>query len=227
MCGRFSLLSDLHDIIRRFNIAQIGTEADFSPRYNIAPSQKVWTVVNDGKNNRLGQLRWGLIPFWAKEASIGNRLINARAETLAVKPSFKYAFRKRRCLILADSFYEWKQTPSGRKKPMRIRLTTEEPFAFAGLWERWKAPDGEEVTTCTIVTTEANAFLKPIHHRMPVILHKEEERTWLDRTIEDRRLLEPLFTPYPADALEAYEVSTAVNSARNDDPACIAPLEAT
>lgn len=224
MCGRFSLLTDLHDIIRRFNIAQIGTKADYSLRYNIAPSQKVWTVVNDGRNNRLGQLRWGLIPFWAKEASIGNRLINARAETLAVKPSFKYAFRKRRCLILADSFYEWKQTPSG-KKPMRIRLKTGEPFAFAGLWERWKAPDGEEVTTCTIVTTEANASLKLIHHRMPVILHKDEESMWLDRTIEDRRLLEGLLTPYPADAMDVYEVSAAVNSAQNDGPECIAPVE--
>ena len=165
-------------------------------------------------------MRWGLIPFWAKDRSIGSRMINARAETVVDKPSFRDAFRRRRCLVLADGFYEWRRTGSG-KRPMRVALRSREPFAFAGIWSMWKDTEGNPIPTCAIITTSANELLSPIHHRMPVILPREMEGLWLDRSIQDPGALRGVLTPYPDDAMEAYEVSTLVNSVANDGPELI------
>ena len=162
-------------------------------------------------------MRWGLIPSWAKDMSIGNRAINARAETLAEKPMFRTALRRRRCLILADGFYEWVRAGKARQ-PMRILLTTGEPFAFAGLWETWTNPAGETIHSCTIVTTAPNDLTRPIHDRMPVILLPENESVWLNHSIEDASELNGLLTPYPASEMEAYPVSPMVNSPANDIP---------
>ena len=177
-------------------------------------------VVNDDGTRRLSEMHWGLIPSWAKEPSIGIRMINARAETVAVKPAFHVALRKRGCLIPADGFYEWQQV-GRRKQPVYITLKTREPFSFAGLRERWTSPDGEKIQSCTINTTEANELLKPIHDRMPVILTRDAEGLWLDPTIQDPARLLPLLVPYPAGELEAYPVSRLVNSPQNDTPDCI------
>ena len=182
----------------------------------MAPTQNVLTVVG-GENRRAWFMRWGLIPHWAKSASIGSRMINARAETVAQRPAFRSAFRRRRCLVLADGFYEWQRMGSV-KKPMRIVMESEEPFAFAGLWAVWKDPDGNTVPSCTIITTEANDLLGPIHNRMPVILPRELEGFWLDGNIDDPGALASVLAPYPDDALEAYKVSTLVNSPRNNGP---------
>lgn len=223
MCGRFTLVADLSEVMARFHIPAVGDGWDDAPQYNIAPSQDVWAIVQDGKENRMGKLRWGLIPHWAKDMAIGHKMINARAETLAEKPSFKRAFRRRRCLIPADGFFEWRETAAG-KKPVRVRLRSGELFAFAGLWERWVADDGKEVTSCAIVTTEANALLRDIHPRMPVILRREAEAVWLDRTIQDTSYLQDLLVPYPSEAMDVYDVSPVVNSARNNTPECIQPV---
>ena len=167
-------------------------------------------------------MRWGLIPFWAMNRSIGSRMINARGETVADKLSFRGAFRRRRCLVLADGFYEWRRTGSG-KRPMRVAMRSGEPFAFAGIWSMWKDPEDNSIPTCAIITTSANELLKPIHHRMPVILPRDMEGFWLDdRSIEDPNRLRSVLTPDPDDAMEAYEVSTLVNSVANDGPELIA-----
>ena len=218
MCGRFTLVSPFAVVAERFGAA---APAGLRPRYNIAPGQDILCVVADGAR-RIEPMRWGLIPFWAKDPSIGNRLINARAETLAVKPSFRGAFAKRRCLIAADGFYEWRQ--AGRRKvPVYVFLKSREPFGFAGLYEVWKAPDGREIRTCTIITTGANDLVRPIHDRMPVIVPETLEDRWLDPAEKDRGLLESVLMPYPAEAMEAYEVTPAVNNAAHDGPDCILP----
>jgi putative SOS response-associated peptidase YedK len=196
-----------------------------APRYNIAPTQSVIVVGDDGERY-LKQMRWGLIPSWAKDESIGNRMINARAETIAEKPAFRAALKKRRCLIPADGFYEWKkgETSKAPKQPFCIRLKSKEPFGFAGLWEHWTSPDGEEVLSCTIITTEVNELLKEVHHRMPVILPREAEAVWLDPKIQDTDKLLPLLKPYPSDEMEFYPVDRIVNSPANDTPDCIVPI---
>jgi putative SOS response-associated peptidase YedK len=168
-------------------------------------------------------MRWGLIPSWAKDQSIGSRMINARAETLSEKPSFRDAFRKRRCLVVADGFYEW-QKVAGRKRPMRIVLQTGEPFAFAGLWESWRDPEGTTVRSCTIITTGPNSLIEPIHNRMPVILSRDDEARWLDPEMDDPPSLLQMLAPYPQGAMDAYEISTLVNSPANDVPDCIERL---
>ncbi len=215
MCGRFSLISDLSELQLRFDFENPLT--DYAPRFNISPTQDVLTVRwEDGYN--IGEyMRWGLIPSWAKDMSIGNRAINARAETLAERPMFRTALRRRRCLILADGFYEW--TGKGKaRQPMRILMTTGEPFAFAGLWETWRDPEGETIDSCTIVTTTPNDLMRPIHDRMPVILPPEHEAAWLEPTNQDSVALGELLTPYPPETMEAYPVSTFVNSPANDTP---------
>ena len=229
MCGRFTLIA-WDEIEGRFLPAGSGMEiirerfADTGPeRYNIAPTQDVITITSDGESNAAQFMRWGLVPSWAKDISIGNRMINARAETLAERPSFRVAFRRRRCLVAADSFYEWKR--DGRKRtPMRISLESGELFGFAGLWESWNSPDGRRIQSCAIVTTEANELLAPIHDRMPVILSPDAEPVWLDPDVQDTDALSGLLTPYPSDLMNAYEVSSVVNSAANDAPECIAPV---
>jgi putative SOS response-associated peptidase YedK len=222
MCGRFTRTADLRTVAQRFGVPTAAAESVWMPHYNIAPTQTVIVVGDDGTRS-LTEMRWGLIPSWATDPSIGNRMINARAETLPVKPAFRVALRKRRCLVVADGFYEWQQV-GRRKQPVYIVLRSREPFGFAGLWDTWTAPDEEAIRTCTIITTEANDLLKPMHDRMPVILSREAEAIWLDPTIQDPAILLPLLTPYPAHEMEAYPVSRLVNSPRNDTPDCIVPI---
>lgn len=218
MCGRFTLIANLTDIINRFGIEASIEEELYNVSYNIAPSNPVLSVINDGTKNRLGYLRWGLIPSWAKDEKIGYKMINARAETLTEKPSFRAAYQKRRCLILADSFYEWKRKDNNTKIPMRIKLKSDELFAMAGLWEKWKSPEGKSIFTCTIITTEANGLIKDIHERMPVILKPEDEMTWLNPFIYDANELNHLLKPLAEEGMETYEVSTLVNSPKNNSP---------
>ena len=218
MCGRFTLFASFNDIIDRFNIEQSIEEELYNPNYNVAPSHSVLSVINDGKINRLGYLKWGLIPSWAKDEKIGYKMINARAETLNEKPSYRMAYKKKRCLIIADSFYEWKRHEDKTKTPMRIKLKSDELFAMAGLWEQWKSPKGDSVYSCTVITTTPNDLVIDIHDRMPVILRPEDEKTWLDNSINDVNLLDDLLKPLPEELLEAYEVSNLVNSPKNNSP---------
>lgn len=192
-------------------------------RYNIAPSQPVAVIRLEGDPPRRGldELRWGLVPAWAKDPSIGNRLINARAETLAEKPAFRSAFRSRRCLVVADGFYEWRPVQK-RKQPYLVRRRDGRPFGMAGLWECWTAGDGSDLLTCTIVTTAANRLMAPIHDRMPVLIAKHDEQTWLDPHAE-RAALQDLLAPFPDDELETFAVSMHVNDPRNDDERCVTP----
>ena len=214
MCGRFSLTADLGELASRFEFD--GNRLALEPNFNVAPTQNVLTVLG-GEDRRSGFMRWGLIPHWAKTASIGSRMINARAETVAQRPAFRDAFRKRRCLVLADGFYEWQRAGSVRK-PMRIIMESGEPFAFAGLWAIWRDSEGNRIPSCTVITTEANDLLRPIHHRMPVILPREMEEFWLDRDVQDVAVLENALTAYPSELMQTYQVSTLVNSARNNGP---------
>lgn len=221
MCGRYSLKADIVQLAMRFEFAV--DEVVHEPASNIAPTQQVLTVTNDGER-RAEHMRWGLIPFWAKDAKIGYRMINARGETVAEKPSFRTALRKRRCLILADGFYEWQKLGGKQKRPMRIVLKSGEPFAFAGLWDTWQDPKGELVKSCTIITTSANEFLSPIHERMPVILPQEQESFWLDKEVEDPLALSSVIVSYPDEGMDAFEVSTLVNNTRNKGPEVMAPV---
>jgi putative SOS response-associated peptidase YedK len=182
----------------------------------VAPSQSVLSVINDGSKNRLGFLRWGLIPPWAKDMKIGNKMINARAETIAEKPSFRNAFKKKRCLIIADSFYEWKRHDDQTKTPMRIKLKSGDLFAMAGLWDRWISPQGESIYSCSVITTTPNDLVKGIHDRMPVILKPSDEKIWLDPAISDIKQLNGLLTPFNQDLMETYEVSSLVSSTKNN-----------
>jgi putative SOS response-associated peptidase YedK len=225
MCGRFTLTADPGVVARRFGAppAQGGSTR---PRYNVAPTQPVVTVTDDG-TRRLEPMRWGLVPRWAKDAKGGARMINARAETLAERPAYRGALRRQRCLIPADGFSEWAEGAGGRKakQPMHVRLRTGEPFAFAGLWDEWRPPAGSEpLRTCTIVTTEANALVAAFHHRMPVILAPEVEAVWLDPGLTDPEHLRSLLVPYPAEAMEAYPVSPEVNAVGNDSERLVLPL---
>lgn len=226
MCGRFTLHHDTEAVAERFQVQE--TLVAPPPRYNIAPTQPVAVVIQSDGTRRLDGFRWGLVPFWAKDDTIGNRLINARAETLREKPSFKHAIERRRCLIPADGFYEWKRLSDRRKEPMHIRRADGDLFAFAGLWEEWKDPEsGQPLRTCTIITVPPNPLLSTIHDRMPAMLRPEDEALWLDTpgVAKEEALL--LLQPYPDMAMEAYPVSRAVNTPAVDDPICIepAPLE--
>lgn len=224
MCGRFTLTADPNDLREAF--PWVNFPEGVGPRYNIAPSQPVAVIPNDGKN-QLDFFLWGLIPSWAKDPAIGNQMINARAETLAEKPSFRTAFRRRRCLIPASGFFEWKQEPGRKTKtPMYIQLKTGKPFALAGLWERWDSPDGSTIFSCTIVTTQPNELMQTIHNRMPVILPAQAYSLWLDPAEPPASKLTELLQPYPAGEMTAFPVSTLVNSPGNDLPACIEPVAA-
>ncbi len=194
MCGRFVLAANLTTVAQRLGVPKPTAEsAAWIPHFNIAPTKAVIVVGDDGTRYLTG-MRWGLIPSWAKDPSIGNQMFNARAETVATKPAFRAALRKRRCLVIADGFYEWQQGGRG-KQPVYIVLKSREPFGFAGLWDNWTSPDGEEIKSCTIITTEANELLKPIHDRMPVILNRNEEAIWLDPAMQDPATLLPLLVP--------------------------------
>jgi putative SOS response-associated peptidase YedK len=222
MCGRFTLSTDLKSVAERFGASVADEVAPAAPRYNIAPTQTVIVVSDDGQRH-LRQMRWGLIPSWAKDPAIGNRMINARVETIAEKPSFCTALKKRRCIIPADGFFEW-QKLGKVKQPMHIVLKSREPFGFAGLWERWTSPDGEEILSCTIITTAANELLRAVHDRMPVILTREAEAVWLDPTIQEPERLLPLLKQFPAELMEYYEVSRQVGSPSVDKPSNIERL---
>ncbi len=223
MCGRFTLTaSSYNQLALRFDIGG-APQFEYHPRYNIAPSQSVLAVITHEGERRLGPLRWGLIPFWAKEPAIGNKMINARSETVHEKPSFRSAFQRRRCLIPADGFFEWERHGYPPRQPYYLHLESGETFAFAGLWERWTPADGDDpIYSCTILTTDANALLQPIHPRMPVILPKEQEEAWLQS--DDAEFLKTMLKPYPAEEMKMYPVSTTVNSPKNDREACITPL---
>jgi putative SOS response-associated peptidase YedK len=216
MCGRFTLTATIEQLLDRFDIEYFIDQENYFPNYNVAPSQSVIAVINNGRHNKMGYLRWGLIPPWAKDISIGHKMINARAETLLEKPSFRMAYQKKRCLIIADSFYEWKRDTNQTKTPMRIKLKSDELFAMAGLWEKWVAPDGKAVYSCSVITTAPNELVNDIHDRMPVILRGDDEKVWLDPTISDTRILEPLLVPLDGSLMEAYEVSSLVNSPKNN-----------
>ena len=221
MCGRYSLIASIAELGERFGFD--GADVAYSPSYNVAPTQGVLTVVAESEARRAVRMRWGLIPSWARKASIGSRMINARAETVAEKPSFRTALRRRRCLVLADGFYEWRRTSAG-KRPLRITMASGEPFAFAGLWDTWRDPQDKTVTSCTIITTGANDLLRPIHDRMPVILHREQEDLWLDHDVREPDVLREVLIPYNPGAMKAYEVSTLVNSPANDGPELSVPM---
>ncbi|MBD8136765.1 SOS response-associated peptidase [Bacillus sp. CFBP 13597] len=216
MCGRFTLFTDIEEIKERFDI-QGSFDEEYQFSYNIAPSQSVLSVINDGVRNRLGFLRWGLIPIWAKDEKAGYKMINARAETIAEKASFRNAYRKKRCMIIADSFYEWKKTPE-RKIPMRIKLKNHAPFGMAGLWESWKSPEGISIYSCSVITTVPNELMTSIHDRMPVILKPEDEKDWLNPSINDPAYLQQYLKSFDSEQMEAFEVSTDVNSTKNNSP---------
>ncbi|WP_303984222.1 SOS response-associated peptidase [Niallia circulans] len=220
MCGRFTLFTDFETIIDRFNIDSAIEESLYNPNFNVAPSQSVLSVINDGEKNRLGYLRWGLIPPWSKDMKIGYKMINARSETISEKPSFRNSYKKKRCLILADSFFEWKRTEE-RKIPMRIKLKDNQPFGMAGLWESWKSPEGETIYSCSVITTQPNQLMTEIHDRMPVILKPEDEQFWLDPTNTDINSLNKLLVPFDFEQMEAFEVSNEVNSPKNNSPSLI------
>lgn len=221
MCGRFTLTASAEQIEARFGVP---LPAPYKPRYNIAPTQEILALRNDQHGRRVEPLRWGLIPYWAKDPKIAQRLINARAETLFEKPSFRDAVKQRRCLIIADGFYEWRQTPQGKRVPVYVRLRSQEPFGFAGLWESWSSPEGQTVKTCTIITTEPNELIRPIHSRMPVIVPRELEEFWLDPSPRGRAELERVLRPYKAEEMELFDVSPLVNSPSTDGPECIEPV---
>ncbi len=218
MCGRYTQTAPAEQLRELF---QFESDFELTPRYNIAPSQEVPVVrTNEDGSRTLGMIRWGLIPSWAKDGKIGYRTINARGETVAEKPSFRSAFKRRRCLIVADGFYEWKK--KGKvKQPYYIHLKGKKPFAFAGLWECWEKGSEGPVESCTIVTTEANDLLKELHERMPVILSPADYALWLDPKTEGKEAIHPLIRPYFQGEMAFYPVSTRVNSPKNNDPACI------
>ena len=228
MCGRFTLRTPMDVLIDRF---QLEDGVEQPPRYNIAPTQQVVAVRRlEGEHPRqLVLLRWGLIPFWAKDASIGNRMINARAETVAKKPAFRAAFQRRRCLVLTVGYHERTNRPI-KKQPFYIRMRDERPFAFAGLWERWRdggGGDGDEqelVETCTVLTTDANELTRDVHDRMPVILPPGRFDDWLVEGPIGPDAAEAMLVPHPSDGMEAVPVSTRVNSPKHDDPSCLEPI---
>ena len=218
MCGRYTLSTPVEKLAEEFGL--VGQLPDLQPSYNVAPTREVPAVVSGGEGRRMEMLRWGLIPSWVDDPGIGSRMINARSETVAEKPSFRRAFKKSRCLMLADGFYEWRKE-NGGKQPYYIRMKTGQPFAFAGLWENWNKGEGGEIHSCAIITTDANDLMREIHHRMPVIMPPEYYELWLDPAVREPERLLPLLEPYPAADMEAYPVSRRVNSPSNDEPGCV------
>ncbi len=222
MCGRFTLDKSVGDLATLFQLPEVR----LTPHYNIAPTQAVAAVrmSPEREERELVWLRWGLIPSWSREPGAGPLLINARAETAAVKPAFRAALRRRRCLVPADGFYEW-QRVGREKQPFHMRRRDGAPFALAALWERWEGSDGSCLETCALLTTAANELMQPIHDRMPVILVPPDFDLWLDPDVQEIALIEPLLRAYPAAAMVAFPVSATVNNARNNEPQCVLPLD--
>jgi putative SOS response-associated peptidase YedK len=226
MCGRYTLRANARHLTEVFATLN-GIE--WSPRYNIAPTQTVVAVrePEKGKGRELALMRWGLIPSWAKDMKIGSNLINARADGVATKPSFRSAFKKRRCLIATDGFYEWQPVPGQKtKQPFHIGIQGTPVFAFAGLWEYWEDPEGKPIESCAIITTDANEVMQKVHNRMPVILDPKNYDEWLDRELQDPEPLQRLLQSYPPKKMQLVPVSTLVNSPRNDKPECVALVSA-
>ena len=230
MCGRYVSSSSPEEIADYFS-AVLTAEQILDPEYNVAPTRKVWTVFEDGEARRLDTARWGLVPFWAKDPSIGNRMINARAETVADKNAFRKPFRRQRCIVPADGFYEWTPAPPGqkRKQPWFIHRPDGEPFAFAGMWETWRDPaagsDAEPLRSCTILTGSANDTMSEIHDRMPIILPPSAWDTWLDPSVDDTDLLGKFLVPAPPELITFHPVSTEVNDARNHGSHLVDPVD--
>ncbi len=222
MCGRFALTAPASAITEIF---QVDVLPDVLPRYNIAPTTQVAAIVEEDGTRQMQTFKWGLIPFWAKDKKIGNRMINARGETVASKPAFRAAFKKRRVLIIADGFYEW--TREGKKKlPHLIGTKDGKPFAMAGLWERWTDKEtDEEIRSCSIITIGANELMAPIHNRMPVILDPADWDTWLDESVNSKEILQELIRPFPAEGMKERRVSMLVNNVRNQGPELQDPFE--
>ena len=221
MCGRFVRKLDLREAMAYFNAAVM--ESDLGPSYNIAPRQPIAVIMERGER-KIVSMQWGLIPHWAKDEKIGNKLINARCETIAFKPSFRNAYKNRRCLIIADGFYEWREIDM-HKRPYYICMKDEKPFGMAGLYETWSDPGGKKITTCTIITTTANDLMKPIHHRMPVIIDPDDYDLWLDPEETDTSKLEKMLRPCDPGMLKAYEVGPQVNAAGHVSEDCIKPVQ--
>jgi putative SOS response-associated peptidase YedK len=225
MCGRYTLRVSPAELAEIFGVLN---SIEWSPRYNIAPTQTVAAVRSNEQatGRELVLLKWGLIPSWAKDAKIGNSLINARADTVATKPSFRSAFKRKRCLIPVDGFYEWKAIPGQKtKQPYLIGVRDVPIFAFAGMWEHWTDPDGKRLDSCTIITTDANELMQQVHNRMPVILDPADYGRWLDPDQQDAQALTSLLKQFPAERMQLTPVSTLVNSPRNESPKCVEPME--
>ncbi|MDF2699776.1 MAG: hypothetical protein K0Q49_1332 [Haloplasmataceae bacterium] len=225
MCGRFTISVELEELeeylSENYNIDEF--TLDYKPRYNVSPGQDIISIINVGNKFRVGTLKWGFVPSWASDEKIGNKMINAKSESLAEKPAFKHSFINKRCVILADSFYEWKQVEK-EKVPMRIKLKTNEIFPLAGLWSTYTRSNGSKLFTCTIITTTPNELVENIHNRMPVILNKEAEKIWLNPQITDVNILNSILKPYNHDSMDAYQVSSLVNSSKVESSDCIRAL---
>lgn len=230
MCGRMTLHQSVDQVVARFEIQELLSSVHES--FNIAPSQHIAVVTETAGGKALDRYKWGLVPHWADDPAVGNKLINARAETIAEKPSFKSLLTRKRCIIPADGFYEWKAgeaaSGKGKKVPFHIRMKDGSIFGFAGLWTEWRASkEDEPLRTCTVITTAANELMQPIHHRMPVILRPEEEKDWLNPDLTEPEQILKLLKPYDSEAMEAYEVSTKVNTPAFNTPECIQPSTET
>lgn len=223
MCGRYTLRVSPAELAEIFEVLNT---IEWEPRFNIAPTQTVPTVrpIMEGNGLELALVKWGLVPSWADDPKIGAGLINARAESVDTKPAFRHALRKKRCLVPVDGFYEWQTIPGQKtKQPFHITVKDQPVFAFAGLWEHWTSPEGKRLDTCTVITTDANEAMRPVHDRMPVILDRRDYARWLNRECEDPQDLLPLLKPFPADRMQLTPVGTVVNSTRNDGPECLKP----
>jgi putative SOS response-associated peptidase YedK len=220
MCGRFTLRAPAERVKREFQLEEVPS---IEARFNVAPTQNILAVRHSPDGSEVAMLKWGLIPSWAKDAAIGAKLINARSETVEEKPSFREAFKRRRCIIPADGFYEWQRMGS-RKQPFYFRLKDDRLFGFAGLWDKWRSPDGESLETCSILTTEANDVLSTVHDRMPVILHRETYDLWLDDDVRKQDLRKELLRPFPASEMTAYPVSTSINSPYQQGEELVQPI---
>ncbi len=220
MCGRFVRYSSIHELIKEFGVD--GSPFDLEPGYNIAPSQEIVIIINDSKK-RLALCKWGFIPSWSRDPKIGYKMINARADSVSEKPSFKGAFKSKRILIPADGFYEWHKKGK-TKTPVYIRLKSGKPFGFAGLFNIWTSPDGSQICTCTIITTDANRLLEPVHNRMPVIIGRDDQEKWLSPDNKDGEKLKELLKPFSSEDMDYYAVSTQVNSPSYNSPDCIKPM---
>jgi len=223
MCGRFALSREPGRYADYFDASISESLEELQPNYNVAPTDRVYGVIQADQGRRLGVLKWGLVPYWSESPKDGAKRINARAETVATKPIFRDAFARRRCLLPADGFYEWQKKDDGTKQPIYIFGATHAPLGLAGIWERWKDAEGQVLTTCSVITTRPNALMAPIHDRMPVVLPQDQWKTWLDPDVEDIDMLTSLLQPAPEGLLETVKVATNVNNVRNKGPECLQP----